>query len=383
MSRNDFWKVVFTSSLLSGCLVILFLKWPFPDPMHAEVTEAEVTTSSISRTLDERINIQIYDQLGPGVVNVTSTTLERNFWFDVVPRQGVGSGAIIDKKGRVVTNFHVIKDARRVEVTLYDKSSYEAKILGTDAFNDLAVLEIKCPDERLFPINLGSSDKLKVGQKVLAIGNPFGFEHTLTTGIISSLGRSLKTSYGVIENVIQSDAAINPGNSGGPLLNTKGEIIGINTAIYSRSGESAGIGFAVPVNILKRIVPDLVNHGHVRRPWFGVQGRELTSRLASSLNLPVQEGFLIERVEEGSSADLSGLQGGTRRLLLGNFFLIIGGDILTSLGGHTIRTKLDLIQHLEDKKPGDTIKVTFYRGDQKIEKEIKFIGYKSSKTIRF
>lgn len=375
MKRTEFWKLVLTSSLLSTAMAVFLIRWPVPEPAHAGFTNTRTQTFGTGRTQDEEINIRIYDELGPGVVNVTSTTLERNFWFDVIPRRGVGSGVVIDRKGRIVTNFHVVQEASRIEVTLYDKSSYEAKVLGTDRFNDLAILEIDCPAEKLHPIKLGSSDNLIVGQKVLAIGNPFGFEHTLTTGIISSLGRSLKTDSGVIENVIQSDAAINPGNSGGPLLNTQGELIGINTAIYSRSGESAGIGFAVPVNILRRIVPDLVSLGYVRRPWFGVQGRALTPGLASALNLPVQEGLLIERVEQGSSSDLAGLRGGRRRVLLGNFFLIIGGDILVSLDGQPVGSHDDLVRLLADKRPGDRIGASFYRGGRRIETAIELVGY--------
>ncbi len=375
MKRTEFWKLVLTSSLLSAAIVVFLIRWPFPEPAHAGFTNTRTQTVGTGRTQDEDINIRIYEELGPGVVNVTSITLERNFWFDVTPRRGVGSGVVIDRKGRIVTNFHVVQEARRIEVTLYDKSSYEARILGTDRFNDLAILEIDCPAEKLHPVKLGSSDNLKVGQKVLAIGNPFGFEHTLTTGIISSLGRSLRTDSGVIENVIQSDAAINPGNSGGPLLNTEGELIGINTAIYSRSGESAGIGFAVPVNILRRIVPDLVSLGYVRRPWFGVQGRALTPGLASALKLPVQEGLLIERVEEGSSSDLAGLRGGRRRVLLGNFFLIIGGDLLVSLDGQPVRSHDDLVRLLADRRPGERIGAIFYRGDRRIETDIELVGY--------
>lgn len=382
MNRTEFWKLVLASSLLTTVMVIFLTRWPVPEPTHAEITEPETRTFGTGRTPDEDINIRIYDELGPGVVNVTSTTLERNFWFDVIPRRGVGSGVVIDRKGRIVTNFHVVQEASRIEVTLYDKSSYEAKVLGTDRFNDLAILEIECPAEKLHPIKLGSSDNLKVGQKVLAIGNPFGFEHTLTTGIISSLGRSLRTDSGVIENVIQSDAAINPGNSGGPLLNTRGELIGINTAIYSRSGESAGIGFAVPVNILRGIVPDLVSYGYVRRPWFGVQGRPLTPRLASVLKLPVEEGFLIERVEQGSSSDLAGLRGGRRRVLLGNFFLIIGGDVLVSLEGQPVRTHDDIVRLLGDKRPGDRIRTGFYRGDRKVETMVELVGHEQSGTRR-
>ena len=337
MRRRDFWKIVLASSLISAGLTAVLLRWPAVSTSRAEFTPPVTAGPKTALTADEQINIEIYERLSQGVVNVTSTTLELNFWFNVIPQQGVGSGVVIDNEGRIVTNFHVIKNADRLQVTLFDNSTYEAKILGQDPFNDLAVLQIDSPAEKLYPIELGSSDDLKVGQKVLAIGNPFGLERTLTTGIISSLARSLKTDYGVVENVIQSDAAINPGNSGGALLNTSGELIGINTAIYSRTGESAGIGFAVPVNILNRVVPDLVEHGRVLRPWFGVHGRALSPRLAQVLKLSVERGFLVEQVERGSTAARAGIRGGNRRVLLRNFSVIIGGDVLVELDGEAVR----------------------------------------------
>ena len=376
MRRTDFWKIVLASSLVSAGLTAFLLRWPTSSTSRAEFTPPVTASPKTALTADERINIEVYERLSQGVVNVTSTTLELNFWFNVIPQQGVGSGVVVDNEGRIVTNFHVIKNADRLQVTLFDNSTYEAKILGQDPFNDLAVLQIDCPAGKLYPIELGSSDDLKVGQKVLAIGNPFGLERTLTTGIISSLARSLKTDYGVVENVIQSDAAINPGNSGGPLLNTSGELIGINTAIYSRTGESAGIGFAVPVNILNRVVPDLVAHGRVLRPWFGVHGRALSPRLAQVLKLSVDTGFLVEQVERGSTAARAGIRGGDHRVLSRNFFVSIGGDVLVELDGEAVGSKEDIVRILESKRPGGSISAIWYRGATEIKKEIRLVGHK-------
>jgi len=383
MRRRDFWKIVLASSLISAGLTAVLLRWPAVSTSRAEFTPPVTAGPKTALTADEQINIEIYERLSQGVVNVTSTTLELNFWFNVIPQQGVGSGVVIDNEGRIVTNFHVIKNADRLQVTLFDNSTYEAKILGQDPFNDLAVLQIDSPAEKLYPIELGSSDDLKVGQKVLAIGNPFGLERTLTTGIISSLARSLKTDYGVVENVIQSDAAINPGNSGGALLNTSGELIGINTAIYSRTGESAGIGFAVPVNILNRVVPDLVEHGRVLRPWFGVHGRALSPRLAQVLKLSVERGFLVEQVERGSTAARAGIRGGNRRVLLRTFSVIIGGDVLVELDGEAVDSKEDIVRILESKRPGGSISAIWYREATKIKKEIEMVGHKLAETMRF
>ena len=383
MRRVDFWKIVLASSLVSAGLTAFLLRWPSAPTSRAEFTPPVAAGPKTALTADEQINIEVYERLSHGVVNVTSTTLELNFWFRVIPQQGVGSGVVLDNEGRIVTNFHVIKNANRLQVTLFDNSTYEAKILGQDPINDLAVLQIDCPAEKLYPIELGSSDDLKVGQKVLAIGNPFGLERTLTTGIISSLSRSLKTDYGVVEDVIQSDAAINPGNSGGPLLNTSGELIGINTAIYSRTGESAGIGFAVPVNILNRVVPDLVEHGRVLRPWFGVHGRALSPRLAQVLELSVERGFLVEQVERGSTAARAGIRGGNQRVLLRNFFVIIGGDVLVELDGEAVDSREDIVRILESKRPGGSIPAIWYRGETEIKKEIDLVGHKPAERMRF
>ena len=383
MSNRDFWKIVLFSSFISAGVVFFFLRWSSPPSTQAEFAQSSGATLDTPLTEDESINIRIYESRSRGVVNITSTTLEYTWFLEVVPRQGVGSGVVIDKQGHIVTNYHVIRDAERLEVTLYDKETYEAKRVGIDPINDIAVLKIDCPEEKLYPAQLGRSDDLKVGQKVLAIGNPFGLDQTLTTGIISSLQRTLRTDFGLIDDVIQTDAAINPGNSGGPLLNRRGEVIGINTAIFSRTGESVGIGFAVPVDTVSRILPDLLEHGRVLRAWFGIQGQPLSPRLAQALRLPVEEGLLVVQVESRSSADQAGIRGGQRRVFFGNLPLLIGGDVIVALGGQSVTSMEDLASILEDKRPGDRISVVYYRGQKKIEKEMQLEGTQGQGRFRF
>ena len=228
------------------------------------------STNTYSVTEDEKNNIAVYEKVADGVVNVTSTAVQMDFFFKPFPTQGSGSGSIIDARGHVLTNHHVVANAQKLEVTLADGSKWPAKLVGSDPDNDLAVIKIEAPREKLKVIPMGDSKNLRIGQKVLAIGNPFGFERTLTTGVISSLGRTIRSEVGtLIEDVIQTDAAINPGNSGGPLLNSAGEIIGINSAIISPSGGNVGIGFAIPVNTVKQVVPELIAKGYVTYPWIG------------------------------------------------------------------------------------------------------------------
>lgn len=389
MKQRDFWKLVLASSLISAGLVLVLLRWPTPpgslaeSPPNVEFSQSDTLTFDTPLSDDEAVNIRIYETLSPGVANITSITVEWSFWFEPVPREGVGSGFLVDAQGHVVTNYHVIENSQRLEVTLFDKSKYEAQVVGRDPINDIAVLKIDCPPERCLPLELGQSDPLKVGQKVLAIGNPFGLEGTLTTGIISSLGRTLETRYGVVDDIIQTDAAINPGNSGGPLLNTRGEVIGVNTAIVSRTGESAGIGFAVPVNTLRRILPDLLEHGRVLRPWLGVRGQPVFPQLARALGLPVEEGFLVEQVERGSSADWAGMRGGTRRVILGNRRLIVGGDVLVSMGDRPVSSGRDIIRVLEGKRPGERISVVLYREDRRMELTMELVGQEAGRSFRF
>lgn len=319
-------------------------------------------------TEEERNTISVYKKAAPGVVNITSTVLERDFFFGLVPREGAGSGAVIDSKGYILTNNHVIKDARRIEVTLADGSKWPGRLVGTDPENDLAVIRIEAPADRLKPIPLGSSQELQVGQKVLAIGNPFGLGETLTTGIISSLGRSIRSETGsLMEDLIQTDAAINPGNSGGPLLDSEGKIIGINTAIFSPSGGSVGIGFAIPVDTAKRILPDLMEKGYVAHAWMGVSLFPLTPGLAKALDLPVGRGALVVEVTKGGPADKAGLRGGTKMVQLGNAMLPVGGDVITAMEGEAVNSSEELVRRIRRHKPGDQVRLRILREKKSLE----------------
>ncbi|MFW9998417.1 MAG: S1C family serine protease [Candidatus Odinarchaeota archaeon] len=317
---------------------------------------------SIAQTEDEENNIAIYGQVGQGVVNITTIAIERDFFFNPVPKEGAGSGSIIDADGHILTNYHVVQGARRLEVTLYDESKWPAKFIGADPDNDLAVIMIDTPKEKLTVIPMGDSDTLEVGQKVLAIGNPFGLGQTLTTGIISSLGRSIRAQNGtLIEEVIQTDAAINPGNSGGPLLDSDGKIIGVNSAIISPTGASVGIGFAVPVNTARRILSDLITKGHVAYPWIGISMYPLIPEFAEFLNLKAQRGVIIAEVVQGGPADRAGLRGGDRQVQVGNSLIPIGGDVIIEINGNAVSSPNELIRHIRDYQPGDNVKFRILR----------------------
>lgn len=313
-------------------------------------------------TEDEKNNIAVYEKAADGVVNITSIAVQLDFFFNPFPAQGSGSGSIIDLKGHILTNHHVVANAQKLEVTLADGSKWPAKLVGSDPDNDLAVIKIDAPREKLKVIPMGDSKNLKIGQKVLAIGNPFGLERTLTTGVISSLGRTIRSDAGyLIEDVIQTDAAINPGNSGGPLLNSEGEIIGINTAIISPSGGSVGIGFAIPVNTAKRVIPELISKGYVSYPYIGATIQSLIPEIAQFLKLKVDRGAMIAEVVKGGPADKAGLKGGTQRVQVGNMIVIVGGDVVVKADQQDIKTHDDLIRYIREKKPGDTILLKVYR----------------------
>ena len=337
-----------------------------PQPADAG-KKSEVPISS-----DEQNNIQVYSNMSPGVVNITNTSYVEGFWgLDVYPQQGTGSGSVIDKQGHILTNFHVIQNAQQLQVTLQDKNTYDARIVGSDPDNDLAVIQIKAPEDQLHVVPLGTSQGLHVGQKVLAIGNPFGLQSTLTQGIISGLGRPLKTGNGrTVENVIQTDASINPGNSGGPLLNANGELIGVNTAIYSPSGGSVGIGFAVPVDNAKRIIPDLINYGRVLRPWLGISSQPITPQLAAALDAGVKEGLIITNIIPNSPASHAGIRASERASRRGNLYHI-DGDIIIKIGDQPIRNQEDLYKVLNNYKPNDTVKIEVNRNGQVVNIDVK------------
>jgi S1-C subfamily serine protease len=332
-------------------------------------------------TDDEKNNVSIYQKVSPSVVNVISTVITRDFFLNPIPREGSGSGSIIDAQGHILTNNHVIKDAQKLEVTLSDGSKYPAKLVGSDPDNDLAVLQISAPADRMKALLLSDSRKLQVGQKVLAIGNPFGLGLTLTTGIISSLGRTIRSEVGTqIEDVIQTDASINPGNSGGPLLNSEGEIIGINTAIISPTGGSVGIGFAIPVNTAKRIIPELISKGYVAYPYIGASVQPLVPEIAKYLKLKTDKGAMVIEVTPGGPADKAGLKGGTRQIQVGNYLLVVGGDVITKVDQLEVKDADEMIKYIRDRKAGESVTLRILRDGN--FREIKVTLQERPRTLR-
>jgi putative serine protease PepD len=324
-------------------------------------------------TLEEETVIGVYRMASPGVINVTSTALSQDFFFRVVPEQGTGSGFVIDDKGLILTNNHVVENAERLEVTLADKAKVPAKLVGRDPNNDLAVIRINAGKEKLVPLRLGDSSLLQVGQTAIAIGNPFGLERTVTRGVISAIGRTLKSDTGrQIRNVIQTDAAINPGNSGGPLLNSRGEVIGINTAIFTPSGGSVGIGFAVPVNTAKSFLPQLIARGRASHPWMGISGLDINPTVAKALSLPVKDGVMISQVAPNGPAARAGLRGSQRRVRVGNYMVNVGGDIIQSLDSLKIASVDDLTAFLDErKKVGDEVLVEVLRDGKPLSMTVR------------
>ena len=331
-------------------------------PQRVEITEA---AGSESLDAEEQNNISVYRKNIASVVNITSRVMTFDFFYGLVPQEGQGSGFVIDKEGHILTNYHVIAEARQVEVTLHNRRKYKAIIVGTDKSHDLAIVQIKAPD--LQPMTLGDSTNLQVGQRVYAIGNPFGLAGTLTQGIVSSIRQVQEPDGLVIDEAIQTDAAINPGNSGGPLLNRHGEVIGINTIIASSVGQSAGIGFAIPINTAKAVLNDLVTLGRVRRPALGVRTIPIDSEIAEELGLAADYGLLIVQAVPGGSADRAGLRGGSERAYLGNIPIMIGGDLIVAIDGEKIESQQLLAQIMNRHRAGDTVKVTIFRGKKQLD----------------
>jgi putative serine protease PepD len=323
-------------------------------------------------TEEESINVRIYRQASPAVANILTKATEYDFFMDPVPVEGAGSGFVFDPRGYILTNFHVVAGAQSIEVVLGDKTRFPAKFVGADQRNDVALIKIDPKDKQLASLTLGDSSSLLVGQKVLAIGDPFGFQTTLTTGVVSALGRTVQTSETTfIDEAIQTDASINRGNSGGPLINTHGEVIGINSAIFAPSGTAAGIGFAIPINTAKLIANDLITEGKVRRAYLGVQTLELTGWLAEALDLPVREGLLVEQTTKSSPAAAAGVKGGDRAAQAGMRRIYIGGDVIVGLDGQKVANQFDMNVILNRKRPGDTVTVTLYRGAKKMDIPVK------------
>ncbi|MDD7580381.1 MAG: trypsin-like peptidase domain-containing protein [Treponema sp.] len=331
----------------------------------------KIDDSSARFTLDEQQNISVYEKCNEAVVNITTQVMGYNWFYEpVYTSSGSGSGSIIDKRGYVVTNVHVIENASVITISLSDGSSYEGKIVGQDKESDIAVLKFEVPQNVVLKtISFGDATNLKVGQKVIAIGNPFGLERTMTTGIISGLGRPIQESQNVIiRNMIQTDAAINPGNSGGPLLDSQGRMIGINTIIYSKSGSSSGVGFAIPVSTARRVVSDLLKFGKVNRGVMKLDLIQNTARIANYAGYNISTGMIVSRVRNGSRADQAGIQGGTQAVKYGTFnpqTIYLGGDIIVAIDNIEITKLADYYSALESKVPGDSVNVTVIRKGKK------------------
>ena len=364
--------VLFAAGALFGTSFLTRQDTPTVDYSIERKSPIEVSSVSYDEPKPERTDygkqeaatIDLFENAAPSVAFINTSNYRQDYWTRDISEiaRGSGSGFVWDQNGHIVTNFHVIEDADKAIVTLANQKSYEADLVGYAPEKDLAILKIKAPVGDLVPIPLGSSDNLRVGQHAFAIGNPFGLDQTLTTGIISALGREIKSRSGTpIKDVIQTDAAINPGNSGGPLLDSRGDLIGVNTAIYSPSGAYAGIGFSIPVDVLKWVVPDLIQYGKINRPMLGVQLARQT--LAARAGI---KGALVFEVEPGSAAAKAGLIP-SRRNQAGQIEL---GDVIVGLGNEVIESNNDLFLALENHRAGDLITVTVLRKDRELEIDV-------------
>jgi S1-C subfamily serine protease len=319
---------------------------------------------------DEVNNIEIYKAAKDSVAYITSTVYQQSFFFEMVPTRALGSGFLISPDGRILTNNHVISGSSKIEVRFSDGSRYTAKVLVADRADDLALIQID-PKKKVPFLKLGDSDGLQVGQKVLAIGNPFGFSGTLTTGIVSSLGREIRNENSTLEGLVQTDAAINEGNSGGPLLDSQGNVIGINTAILAPSGGNIGIGFAMPINRAKAMLEDFRVGKSFGRPRFGASTVYIAGDLATELKLPSSGGLLIQEIGRGSAAEIAGLKGYRDVVQVGNERLGIGGDFVTAIDGKAVTESDALAREIARKRPGDTITVKVFRAGKYLDIAVK------------
>ena len=346
-----------------------------PTPVTQSVQNIALLDEQALDVAEKRV-IDVYERVSPSVVSITTQVLRRGFFFEL-PEEGAGSGFVLDKEGHILTNYHVINGAQAIDVNLGDEYVLPAEVVGRDQRNDIAVLKVEAPAELLIPVQLGSSETLKVGQRAIAIGNPFGqFGRTLTTGVISALDRTIEGSDGrTITGIIQTDAAINRGNSGGPLLDSSGRVIGINTAIFSPTGTSAGVGFAVPVDTIKRLLPDLLTLGRYRHPWLGVRyAYEIKPGLARLLELPTQQGLLLVQLYRNSPLDNANVRGAQKEEIVSNQRVYVGGDIITQIDGAAVSTLDGMETFLEDNYGvGDTVSVSLLRDGETLVLDITLV----------
>jgi S1-C subfamily serine protease len=367
-------RILILATAMVGAF-IYFTAAPNSPLRHAFSSGPLWTGPSVARSAglgaDELNNIEIYKAAKDSVAYITSTVYQRTFFFDVVPTRELGSGFIINPDGQILTNFHVISGSSQVVVTLPDHTQYKAQIMVRDRADDLALIKIE-PKKKLPHLNLGDSDRLQVGQKVLAIGNPFGFDGTLTVGVVSTLGRDLQGENNQkMEGMIQTDAAINSGNSGGPLLDSQGNVIGINTAIYGPNGGNVGIGFAMPINRAKTMLDDYRAGRSFGRPRLGISTVYVAGDLADALKLPSSGGLLIQEVARGSAAATGGLRGADKAVVIGNQQLGVGGDFITSIDGRPVSEPDAVTRTIARKRPGDMIDLTVVRGGRSTNVKVK------------
>jgi putative serine protease PepD len=363
----------------AGSVVVLNRLTHHLEPNSAAFTEAMPNITDPSLATDEQNNVEVYKAISPGVVSIKSTSYRQDFFGQVEEGQGSGSGSVIDNQGHILTNYHVIEGAQKLAVSLGGDKTYPATVVGGDPDTDLAVIKIEAPAAQLTVVPLGDSDVLVVGQKVLAIGNPFGFDRTLTTGVISGLQRPMRARNGrPIEGAIQTDASINPGNSGGPLLDSHGRMIGINSQILSPSGASAGIGFAIPANIAKRIVPELIKNGVVRRPKLGIAPYNIKGIDRTQVRLPVSEGVMIYSMDPNGGAAAAGLRA-LRETEDGDVLL---GDIIVAIDGEKVSTNDDLFRILDKHKVGDTVQVEVARDNGRVTVPVRLTDISDTRRPR-
>lgn len=366
--------------LLCGLLAMAY----FPRGLHAPPASAAAiltatpaaAVSPVDQTdIVEERTIDAYARVSPAVVNVTTQMIRQDFFFGVQPEEGSGSGFVYDDEGHIVTNYHVVEGATTIAVNFGDDVSQPAELVGVDPANDLAVLRAGVP-AGVQPVLLGESKTLRVGQRAIAIGNPFGqFSRTLTSGVISALGRTIETQDGkTIRQAIQTDAAINQGNSGGPLLDSSGLVIGVNSAIFSPSGGSVGVGLAIPVDTVKRVVPELIDKGHYPHPWLGALGYSITPEFAQRLSLPVRAGVLVARVYRNSPAATAGIHGASREVIVGNRRVLLGGDIITAIDGQPIDSADAMDAYIEENtRVGQSVTIDFLRDDKPLQATVELI----------
>lgn len=388
MRKASYWIVTLIATmLLAGCAslpelvspaqtapppapqVIILVATPTPEP--AAVTPQQTVALPDSLDTEEARRVAIYERVSSAVVNITTQVMVSDFFWGSAPEEGSGSGFLWDDQGHIVTNYHVIEGAQEISVSFGDDVNLAATVVGADPQNDLAVLKVDSPPTPAQPIEPGASADLKVGQTVLAIGNPFGqFERTMTEGIISALNRTIQTDSQVLRGVIQTDAAINRGNSGGPLLDSRGRLIGVNSAIFSPTGTSAGVSLAIPVDKVRRVVPELIANGRYPHPWLGLEelGYEISPALAQALDLPVEGGLLVARIYQGSPADEAGIRTATNEVILGNRRYLVGGDILTAIDGRPLTTWEQLSAYLDEEARVDqTVTLDILRDGQPLQ----------------